>query len=107
MTRHCDEIADHRVEGRLNGRGQGLAASVIHHRVGHPAHHILAEADLGVHETVSLNQFSAGQVAQMARDGGRANVEGDAESCVPEARPDRGQVCFVMDGHRYRGFAFQ
>src|SRR5690606_34744963 len=73
-------------------------AARVHHNVGHPAHEVLAEADLRVHEAGGGDHLAAGEVAEMAGNGGGADVEGDAEAAVVEAGPDGGDDLTAVHG---------
>ena len=67
-------------------RHQDRAAG-IHHRVGHPAHQVFAEPDLGVHHSAGSDEFAALEIAEMRGDRRRADVDGHAECLVVKARP--------------------
>jgi hypothetical protein len=51
-------------------------AAGVHHGVAHPAHQVLAEADLRVHHARGGQHATVREVAQMRRDGGGAEVDG-------------------------------
>ena len=80
-TRSLERVAD--------GLGQLDVAAGIHHHVGDPAHQVFAEADLRVHATGRREHLAVVEVAQMAGDGGRADVDGDADDPVDEIRARR------------------
>jgi hypothetical protein len=80
IDQHADRLA-HRA------RHQGVAAW-IHHDVADPAHQILTEADLRVHQAGRGQNLAARQVAQMGRDRGRADVDREAVGAIVEARPE-------------------
>ena len=72
----------------------------VHHHVGDPAHEVLSEPDLGVHRTGRSKDRAGGEVAQMRRDRGRADVHRRPVRPVPEAGPDRDEVAPAV--HRGR-----
>jgi hypothetical protein len=94
-VQHCSRVD---VETDAAGRGQPGRAPLIHHHVRHAAHQILAEADLGVHPPGRGEHGSGGQVAEMGRDGGRADVERHPEHEVAEAGPDRHDLPAMAHG---------
>ncbi len=75
-------------------------AARIHHHIADAAHQILAEADLGIHQAGGGDDIAAGEIAEMAGDGGRADIDRKPIDLVVEARPDRGDLLAVMDGDR-------
>ena len=104
-----DRVADdHRLEDQLAGDaglGGGLAGEVVQggadgarhlpgaagvqHGVGDPAHQVLAEADLRVHQAGGGLHLAGGEVAEVAGDGGGADVDGEAvDGAIVEAGPD-------------------
>jgi hypothetical protein len=83
----------------------GIAAGV-HHHIADPAHQVLAEPDLGIHHPGRGQHPPIGQVAQMRRDGGGAQVDGQpVDAALVEPRPDlqdaRARVA-VAAMHRHR-----
>ena len=94
------QLAHQRVQGGAHGRGHLRLAARVHHRVGHPRHQILAEADLRVHHPRRGQHLAGRHVAQMRRDRGRADVDRDAQERVVEARPAGGDPLALVDGHR-------
>ena len=70
---------DQTVDGRADGGGHFLVAAGVHHRIGDAAHQVFAKADLGVHDAGRGQNGAIGQIAQMGRDGGGAEVDGEAE----------------------------
>ncbi len=76
------DAVDQRLHGPAHRDGQRLAAVRVHHHVGHAAHQILAEADLRVRGAGGCHRAAAGEVDQMAGDGGRTDVAGDAEQSI-------------------------
>ena len=75
-------------------------AAGMHHHVAHPAHEVLAEADLRVHHAGAREDGAVGQVDEVPGDRRGADVDGDAECAVVEARPDRDHVAATVDRHR-------
>ena len=61
---------------------------LVHHREGHAAHEVLPEPDLGVHPAEGGEHFAREEVAEVHREGGRADVHREAEGPVAEAGPD-------------------
>ena len=99
------DFADQRIHRAAHGLGEfGLAAGV-HHHVGHPAHEVLAKADLRIHATRRRDHRAARKFRQVAGDGGRADVEGGAEGPVAEAGPDGDDALTPVDGDRRRPLA--
>ena len=83
-------------ETAANDPRQLLLRPGVEHDVGHAAHEVLAEADLRVHLAGGRQHLSGEQVAQVARDGRRADVERDPVRAVvqpgPRARDRRAVV---------------
>ncbi len=77
----------------------------MQHHVRDAAHEVLAEADLRVHRTGRGEHLAGREVAEVAGDGGRADVEGDAVGAVVEAGPDGRDRRAVVDGDRDRAGA--
>ncbi len=77
---------------------QLLLGSGVHHHVRHPAHQILAKADLRVHHPSRGDNLARMEIAEVPRDGRRADVEGNAVRGLVVTRPDRGDVTPVVDG---------
>ena len=75
---------------------QLLVAARVHHHVGNAAHEILAEADLRVHRSDCGDDLAAREIGQVDGDGGRADIDRDAEGALGEAR---------HDGHNVAAFA--
>ena len=94
------QLDDHRGERLADDRGELGVAAGMHHHVGHPAHQVLAEADLRVHPAGRGEHLSGEQVAQVAGERGGADVEGHAVQPVAQARPDRDHVPPRPDRHR-------
>ena len=64
-----------------------VVAARVHHHVRHPAHQVLAEADLRVHPPGRREDLAGGEVAEVAGDRGRADVDRDAaRDALGEAR---------------------
>ncbi len=79
--------------------GHLAGALGMHHRVGDPAHEVLAEPDLGVHHPVRGEDRTVRQIGQVAGDGGRSDVDGHAVGSVVEAGPDAADGPSIVDGH--------
>ena len=96
------ERRDQPVQRRPDGRRHLGRALGMHHRVAHPAHQVLAEADLRVHHAVAGEDRAVGEVREVAGDRRRADVDRDAVRPVVEAGPDRDDLAPVVDrdGHR-------
>ena len=77
------------VDRLAHGLGHLAVAAGVHHHVADPAHQILAEADLRVHQPGRGDDLAAGEIAEMAGDGGRADVDREAVDAIAKARPDR------------------
>ncbi len=77
------------VQGLAHHGSHFLVAAGVHHHVGHAAHQVFAKADLRVHEPGGCLDLAGGKVAQVRRDGGRADVHRHAIGLVVEARPQR------------------
>ena len=85
---------------RAHGARQLLVAAGVHHHIGDAAHQILAEADLRVHRADARRATSpVCEIAEMRGDRGRADVEGDAERAVGEARHRRATISSAL-AHR-------
>ena len=83
------DLADQGVDRLAHRLGHLDRPAGVHQRIRDPAHQVLAEADLRVHQAGRRLDLAAGQVAEMAGDGGRADVEGGAvERALVIARPD-------------------
>ena len=67
-----------------------LLGAGVEHDVRDAAHQVLAEPDLRVHLARRREHVAGVEVAEMAGDGRRADVERDAVRRVVEAGPDRG-----------------
>ena len=96
------DLQRQRVERRAH-RDRHLPGAVrVHHRVADPAHEVLAEADLRVHDPGGRHDAPVGQVAQVRRDGGRAEIDGEThQRRGAQARPDVEDppVLVERDGH--------
>ena len=82
-----DELADQLVERGPHGGSELALAAGVHHHVRHPAHQVLAEADLGVHPPRARQHLAGREVAQVPGDRGRADVDRDAVDGADVARP--------------------
>ena len=79
-------------------RHQDRAAG-IHHRVGHPAHQVFAEPDLGVHHSAGGDELAGLEIAEMRGDRRRADIDGHAECLVVEARPHGDDLGLAVHRH--------
>ena len=79
------------IASRTDAR-QLLVAARIHHHVGDAAHQIFAEADLRVHRADRGDDLAAREIGEMGGDGGRADIDRDAEGALGEARHDGDDV---------------
>ena len=80
-------------------RGHQRGAARIHHRIGHAAHQILAEADLRIHDARGGDDLAARQIAQVRRDRGRADVDREAEGPLVQSRPDADDLLLGVHRH--------
>jgi hypothetical protein len=71
-------------------------AARVHHRVGHAAHQVLAEADLRVHDARGRDELAGLEVAKVRGDRRRADVHGHPEGLVMEAGPERDDLGSVV-----------
>ena len=69
-----------RIERGTDRLGHLLRAARIHHRVGDPAHQILAEADLRIHGAAGGHDLAGFEVAQVRGDGRRADIDGQCRT---------------------------
>ena len=72
----------------------------MHHHVGDPAHQVLAVADLGIHHTRGGQYLAGIQVAEVRRDGGRTDIDGNPAWLVKQPWPDAGNQMLLVDRHR-------
>ena len=79
-------LADQRVDGLAHDARHLGGAVRVHHRIGHAAHQVLAEADLRVHRTDRGEDRAARKIAEIGGDGGRADVDRDSIGVHGEAR---------------------
>jgi hypothetical protein len=86
------------IERAPNRFGHLLCAAGMHHRIGHAAHQILAEADLWIHRAARGGDLARFEIAQMRRDRGRADVHGQAEDPVMQAGPDADNLRVPVHG---------
>ena len=82
----CHQLA----HGRPHGAGHRGRPVGMQHGVRDAAHEVLAEPDLWVHDALGGEHCAVRQVDEVAGDGRRAHVKGDAHGALVEARPDRG-----------------
>ena len=85
-------FADQRVHRLAHHARQLLVAARIHHHVGDAAHQIFAEADLRVHRPDRGDDLAAHEIGEMGGDGGRADIDRDAEGALGEAGHDGDDV---------------
>ena len=71
-------LAGELVEGGADGLRHLPGAAGVQHGVADPAHQVLAEADLRVHQAGGGLDLAGGEVAEVAGDGGGADVDGEA-----------------------------
>ena len=83
------DVAHQGVERLAHDRREVAIAARVHHDVGDAAHQVFAEADLRVHQAGGRQHGPGDEVAEVRRDGGRADVDRDAEGPVGVAGPDR------------------
>ena len=95
------ERRDQPVERLAHGRGHLAGTLGMHHRVRHPAHQVLAVADLRVHHAVAGEDRPIGEVRQVARDRGRPDVDGHAVGRLVETRPDGDDLAALVDRDRH------
>jgi hypothetical protein len=79
------------VDGLAHHLSHLFLAAGIHHDVADPAHEVFAEADLRVHDARRGHDLAGREVAEVGRDGGRADVDGKPVGSVDEAGPGVGQ----------------
>ena len=91
-------LADQPVDRRTHGtRHLGVAAG-MEHDIGDAAHQVLAEADLRVHRPRRGKRLAGDQIGEMRRDGGRTDIDCDAEHPVDQPGPDGDKVGAGADG---------
>ena len=96
------QLAHQLVDGAAHSRGElGLAAGV-HHHIRHPAHEILAEADLGVHATRGRGNLTRRELEQVAGDGGGAHIHGHPPGSVGVSGPYVEHGAAIVHNHRDR-----
>ena len=96
------------LRGRVGGkRGKRLA----HHRrrfvaiirvelnIGKPAHHVLAETDLRVHDAGRGNDLAGGEIGKMGGNGRGTEIDRQAKDAVAKAGPEGHQPGVVADRH--------
>ena len=59
----------------------------VHHDIGYPAHQILSEADLRIHDAVGGQHIACHQVTQVCSDRGRAYINSNAQCLFCKAWP--------------------
>ena len=81
--------SDQRVQRLAHGAGHFHVAARVHHGVADAAHQVFAETDLRVHHPAGGQNGAIAQVAQMRRDGGGAQIDGQpVEPALVKPRPD-------------------
>ena len=95
------DLADELIDRGADDGGHLRLAARMHHHVGDAAHQILAEADLRVHHAGRGERLAADEVGEMGGDGGRADIDGDAEHPVDKARPQADDLAAGADGDRH------
>ena len=85
-------FADQRVHRLAHHARQLLVAARVHHHVGDAAHQVFAEADLRVHRPDRCDDLAAREIGEVGGDGGRADIDRDAEGALGEARHDGDDV---------------
>ena len=97
-----DQLAEQVVEGASHHVGEPGGAVIVHHHVRDAAHQILAKSDLGIHHATRSENHPGQQIAEMAGNCGRADIEGHPEGEVTEAGPDPDQIPGVTHRHSHR-----
>ena len=87
------DLADQRVDPLANRIGHLRSAVGIHHRVGNPAHQILAEPDLRIHHARRCKDRTGPQFTQVSRDRGRPEV--NCQTIVSLSKYP-GQICPIV-----------
>ena len=82
-----------------HGGGHQRGAARIHHRVRHPAHQVLAEADLGVHDARRGRDIAAAQIAQVRGNGRRAYIDREAIRPLVQSGPHADDLLAGMHRH--------
>ena len=72
----------------------------MHHHVGDPAHQVLAVANLGIHHARGGQYLAGIQVAEVRRDGGRTDIDGNTAWLVKQTWPDARNQMLLVDRHR-------
>ena len=92
---------DEPIERLAHRLGHLTGALGMHHRVGDPAHQVLAVADLWIHDAVAGENGAVGQVGEVAGDRGGPDIDGDAIGRLVEAGPDPDDLVRLVDrdGH--------
>ena len=84
-----------------------LLRAGVEHDVGDAAHEVLAEADLRVHLSGRSQHLSGEEVAQVARNSRRADVEGDPVRAIVQAGPRGRDRRAVVNRDRDRARFFE
>ena len=75
-------------------------AARVHHRIGHAAHQILAEADLRIHDARRGDHIAAAQVAEVRGNRGRAHIDRKSVDELVQAGPHRDDLLGGVHRHR-------
>ena len=84
------------VDRLAHGLGQRCLAALIHHDIGDPRHQVFAKADLWVGGANRGQRAPGQQIDQMSGNGGRADIDGQAQKLVVQAGPQRGDECWLV-----------
>ena len=99
----ASELYEEPIDRLANRAGQQFGTFGVHHHVGDPAHQVFAIADLGVHHARRGQYLARVQITEVRRDGGGADIDGNAARLVKQSRPDAGNKLLLI--HRYRDTA--
>ncbi len=102
LARALEQLPDQLVERAPHRFGELTVAARVHHHVRDPAHQVLTEPDLRVHATGAGEHLTGREVAQVAGDRRRPDVDGHAEGGVDVAGPDGDETVGLVDGDRDR-----
>jgi hypothetical protein len=97
LTRHVRRKSGECLAHRR--RHQGGTAG-IHHRIRNPAHQILAESDLRIHDPCRGNHLAAAQIAQVRRNGRGADIDGKSIDQFVQPGPHTDDLLARVYGHR-------
>ena len=99
-VRRCGHFSGQLAQGFAHGRRHLRRAARIHHRIRDAAHEVFAEADLRVHAPGGSHDFAAHEIAEVRRDRGRTDVDGETERRLMKSRPHRDDSRRVVHRHR-------